>query len=101
MTIPAWGLTMTFRPGAVPTSALSVTTRSFQKSLCEMVETRLASLVAWFTAERPMGLIVCPGNPAPGAWPAPAAPAPWAEALCDTAPELTRRSLRPERKPTR
>jgi len=102
-TTPDCGLTTRFRPGPVPISARSANVISFQKSLCETIDTRLASKEAvamdtqaeraqrrWvpapaFRMRRPCG---CGRAPAP---------------LCvpEIAPELTRTSLRPERRPIR
>ena len=95
---PDCGLTTTFRPGAVPTSARSALVTSPQRSFCETIDTRLASRAAVAMELRPNAPSACPG--VPGAVTATGAPAPpgW---LPEIAPELTRTSLRPERSPIR
>ena len=100
---PDCGLTTTFRPGAVPISARSATVISFQRSLCETMDTRLASREAVAMELRPnapsAGEVACPG--VPGAVTATAgAPAP-PGCVPEIAPELTLTSLRPERSPIR
>src|SRR5437879_13151192 len=104
MTItPDWGLTTTFLPGPAPIRDRSAIVTSFQKSLCETIDTRLASRDAVAMELRPnaprAGGVACPGVPAAAA---PAGvggpPPPWGPEI---APELTRTSLRPERRPIR
>ena len=45
---PAWGLATTSRPGALPTSAVTVWARVFQKSLREVVFTEIVGdMLCW------------------------------------------------------
>src|SRR2546422_4969715 len=64
---PDCGLTTTFRPGAVPTSARSALVTSPQRSFCETIDTRLASRAAVAMELRPnapsAGEVPCPGVP--------------------------------------
>src|SRR5437899_12701913 len=99
---PDCGLTTTFRPGPVPTSERRALVTSLQRSLCETIDTRLASREAVAMELRPnapnAGEVACPGVPGAAARAGGATPP---CCVAEIAPELTRTSLRPERSPIR